>query len=530
MKRKPAPAGQARQPKVAQGGGVQLAVFKTIPAPIGGWNRRDPLAAMDPRDAVELSNWFPRVADCAVRGGCEEFATGFATQPKTLAVYNGQNGVNKLFAANSSGIYDCSAGGAIGAAAIARTEGYHSWVQMAVSGGAYLIMCNGVDKPAYFDGTNWTAVDGVSTPALTGVTTTTLVSCNVYKRRLFFLQEDKLNFYYLAADAIGGALTEFLLGPLCARGGYTMAMGTWTMDGGQGPDDYAVFVTSEGEAVVFTGTNPSDVNSWSLVGVYFVGKPLGRRCFKKYGGDLILITQYGAFPLSKAVQAATINFKLALTNKIEGAFIEAADNYGDYSGWMCEIFPAQGAFIFNIPTAGDNSSAEQYVMNTTTRSWCKFTGWNAADFVEYNKELYFADQTVVAKCWTTFADYGENITAAAQTAFNHHKDPRVKDWNLFRPMLRTNGPLTFSVGVAVDFETTPTLSTASYTTFTGGRWDVALWDASYWAAGLEVQLDWSTPGAKPGTWGAGLLTVATNSIEIQWAASDYTYVVGALVT
>lgn len=527
--RKPAAEERAKHPRVAEGGGVLLSIIKSLPAPVGGWNARDPLAAMAAIDAVKLENWFPRVADCAIREGCEEHATGFGERPATLAVYNALSGTNKLFAATSTGIYDATSAGAIGAAALARTNGYHVWVQMGTSAGNFLYMVNGVDKPAFYDGAAWVAVDGASTPALTGVTTTSLVSCNVYKRRLFFLETGKLNFWYLAIDSIGGALTEFQLGPLCAKGGYAMAMATWSLDGGNGPDDFAAFVTSEGEVIVFTGTNPADSAAWSLVGVFYVGKPLGRKCFKKYGGDLVLITELGVVPMSK-VLVSKEPLKTALTNKIEGAFIDAARVYGANQGWTSEILPGRGAFIFNVPTSGGGATAEQFVMNTTTKAWCKFTGWNASDFVTFNGELYFADSTKVSKAWTGRSDYDANIVAAAQTAFNNFKDGRDKDWKMFRPMLRVNGAINFSIGMAIDFDPSPTLTPASYSVISAALWDQALWDQAYWAAGLEVVRDWRTPGVKVGQWGAGLLTIQTNELEIQWAANDYLYETGSVVT
>lgn len=504
-------------------------MVKSLPAPIGGWNARDAVAKMNPLDAIKLENWWPRVADVVVRGGCTDYSTTYAKRPKTLMQYASPGGTNKLFAVTDDGIFDASAGGVVGAAALVRTNGYHVWTQMATSAGAYLIAPNGVDKPAYYDGAAWTAVDAVSVPALTGIVTTKLVAANVYKRRLFFLEKDKLNFWYLAADAIGGALTEFLLGPLCIKGGYCTAMGTWTMDSGAGPDDYAVFVSSEGECCIFTGDNPSSATAWLLKGVFFVGKPIGRRCLKKYGGDLVLLTEYGAFPLSKLLLSSTVNLKQALTNKIEGAFIEDLRTYGGNTGWCIEVFPAQGALVVNGPTNGAGSAAQQYVMNTTTGAWCKFTGWAASDFIVYNKELYFADATAVVKAWTGHADKGANIVADGQTAFNNFGDVRTKEPTFFRPMLRVSGPFDYSQGLAVDFDPYPGLTAASYNTITGALWDQARWDQAFWAVGLEVVRDWRTPEAKPGEYLAGLLKVQTNALDVQWAANEYSYTLGEIV-
>jgi hypothetical protein len=508
----------------------QTTHVRSFPAPIGGWNKRDPIAGMKPTDAVNLVNWFPRVTDCVIRGGESDHVTGFADRPKSLMLYSPPNASNKLFAGANSGVYDVSSPGAVGAPVAACTNGYWNWTQMGVSGGHYLLAFNGTDEPLYFDGTNWISVDGASTPALTGVTTTDLVTAMVYKRRLFVIEKDDLGFWYLAADAVGGALNHFLLGPVCQRGGYLMAAGSWSFDGGDGPDDYAVFVTSQGEVVLFTGNDPGDSQAWAHVGTYFIGPPLGRKCLEKYGGDLIVLTQFGAFPLSKALLSATIDYKLALTNKIEGAFNEAARLYGSLEGWEACILPTQSAFIFNIPSQANGATAQQYVMNTTTKSWCSFSGWNASCFEVFNNELYFADSDRIAKAWSGVSDHGTYITAAAQTAYNNFgMSTQLKEWNLLRPMLLVNGPLEFSIGYSIDFKSPGPLSQAFYTVVTGAQWDVDLWDDALWAAGLEIRNDWRTAAAVPGYWASMLLRIDTNDLEVQWVANDFTYTVGGVV-
>lgn len=521
------PALSERAQGVAQ---TQVTHVKTIPAPVGGWNARDPLAKMAPIDAVKLDNWFPRVADCVIRGGEEDHVTGFASRPKSLMLYTPPTASKQMFASTDTGVFNVTSPGAVGAAVVACTEGYWNWTQMGVSGGHYLLMFNGVDDPLYYDGTNWISINGASVPAITGVTTNTLISAAVYKRRLFMIEEDTLSFWYLPADAIGGAANEFLLGPLAQRGGYLMAIGNWSFDGGNGPDDYIAFVTSEGEVIIFTGTNPGDATAWSLVGVYFVGKPIGRKCFEKYGGDLVLITEFGAFPLSKALLAATIDYKLALTNKIEGAFNTAARTYGSNQGWEAVILPLQSAFIFNIPVVAGGSTAEQYVMNTTTKSWCRFSGWNASCFEVFNSELYFADNDRIAKAWTGRSDHGTNIVADAKTAYNNFgSSSQLKEWGLFRPMILVDGNLSFTIGLSIDFEQNAPLAAAAYSVVTGARWDTAIWDTSYWAAGLEIQSDWSTPASRPGYWASALFRIETNALEVQWVSNDYVYETGGVV-
>lgn len=501
---------------------ARVSVVKSYPAPVGGWNARDPLANMKPTDAVTLENWFPRESDCIIRGGNSDHVTGFAAVPKSFLLYTPPTGSPKMFASTDAAIYDVTSAGALGASVQAVTNGYIQWLQMGVSGGHFLLLFNGTDTALTYNGTVWAA------SGITGVTTSTLITANVFKRRLFVMQSGKLSFWYLAVDAVAGAATEFLLGPLCAKGGFTMAMATWTFDGGSGPDDYAVFVTSEGEVIVFSGTNPGDSTAWLLVGVYFVGKPIGRKCFQKLGGDLILITEFGAFPLSKALQSASIDYKLALTNKIEGAFVTAARNYRSNVGWEGQVYPGRAAFIFNIPTSA--TTFEQYVMNTTTRAWCKFTGWHGAAFIVFNSELYFAEATRIAKAWTGASDKGANVIADAKTAYNYFApNTQEKQFKLFRPMLLVDGNLTFSVGLSVDFQQNIVLSEATYSVTSGARWDVDLWDIGIWAAGLEIHKEWQSPAAYSGFCAAGLLKVTTNMLEVQWVANDYLYESGGVL-
>ena len=82
-------------------------------------------------------------------------------------------------------------------------------------------------------------------------------------------------------------------------GGYLVAAGTWTIDAGYGVDDNLVFITSNGEVIVYSGTDPSDITKFALVGVWRIGKPVGKRCLMKYGGDMIILTYNGLYPLDR---------------------------------------------------------------------------------------------------------------------------------------------------------------------------------------------------------------------------------------
>jgi hypothetical protein len=507
----------------------QSALVKTVAAPIGGWNARDTLAHMDPLDAVVLDNWYPTPTAVEIRGGYVSHATGTTGNVKTLAVYNKLNGTHEMFALTASGVYDVSSSGAVGSSKAARANGKHQWTVFGDGTDLWLILCNGVDKPLYYDGTTWTAVDGSSSPALTGVTTTNIISVGSSKGRLFFILKDDLAFYYLPAGSAGGALTKFDLTGQTKRGGFLLTMATWTKDAGDGIDDFVVFITSEGEAVVYQGADPATAADWLKVGTFFIGKPLGRRCTQQVGGDVIVVTENGTFGIAEALQSAAVNYKLALSYKIEPHFTATARQYGTVFGWEVTNFPARDALIVNIPNVEDGIH-EQFVMNTITKSWCRFTDWDAECFAVFNKELYFGTGTTVVKAWEGKKDGSDDIVAYAKQAFNYFGNTGVlKKFNLFRPIFSANGTMQYLVGFDVDFEDVPLSGVATYAVINGAKWDVDRWDVGRWQAGQTISKAWNSPAVWEGYCLAWKVKITTSNFDISWMASEISYQKGGIL-
>jgi len=507
----------------------QISRVRSESAPTGGWNALDPLSDMPAGDAIALDNWFPGTSYCETRGGKAVHATGMTGTGKTLVVYNALNGLNDMFCSTASGVYNVSSAGAVGASVAARTNGKHRWLMFGDGTNQWLIMVNGVDKPLYYNGTTWTAVDGGTSPALTGITTSLLTGLCAFKGRLMFIPVNDLAFWYLPSGVAGGALTKFSLSGVAQKGGYLMAMDAWTLDSGAGPEDRMVFVTSEGECVVYQGTDPSAAATWSLVGVYPVGKPLGRRCILRSGSDLTVLTENGVFQINTIVQATAANYSNALSRKIENAFNGAARTYGLNFGWAAVVFPTRGAAIVNIPITED-SQHEQYVMNTITKAWCRFTGWNAEDFVVFNNELYFCESTAVKKAWFGSSDEGANITAYAKSAFNYFgNSSQQKRFNMIRPVMSVNGSLDYIVGIDVDFADTELAGLSSSSSDTLSIWDVAVWDDAMWGAGFNIIKDWHHVNQWGGYVASGKLRVDTKDVTVQWFSTDYLYESGGVI-
>ena len=106
---------------------------------------------------------------------------------------------------------------------------------------------------------------------ITGINSNTFVNVNLFKNRLYFCVNNSLSFWYLDVNSISGTATEFPLGSVFRNGGYIQAMGTWTLDAGYGVDDFAVYVTSMGEIVVYKGADPNTIDTWAMVGLWQMG-------------------------------------------------------------------------------------------------------------------------------------------------------------------------------------------------------------------------------------------------------------------
>lgn len=506
--------------------GLQKASTYSARPPIGGWNARDPLASMKETDAVALENWYPMASDVELRKGVQSWVTGFGSQPLSMMSWNGTSSI-KLFAATNANVYDITFTGALGAPVSSCTNGNFSSTNFTTVGGHYLVAVNGVDKLKLYDGTTWLAIDGASTPAITGVVTTSLNYVAVIKRRLWFVVNNSTSAWYLPTAAVGGALTEFPLGQVFDLGGHLVAIGAWTIDGGNGADDYTVFVSSEGQVAVYKGNDPSDSTTWSKVGCYYIGEPVGNNCLAQYGGDLLLLCQNGLYPLSKALQSATIDRAQSLTAKIDTAFTQAVSDYGSNPGWTIAVYPKGSFVLVNVPIAAGYS--EQYVMNSITGAWCKFTNIFASDWIVSGQELYVASDTKIGLAWEGTSDFGSPISGFARQAYTYfNRRGEQKQLKLCRPSLSTNGTLSVSISLSTDFAEQAVTSAPSVSPSTSSLWDddTSLFDSVDWADDFEMNNSWGSIEAFPFYSAALSLQVTASDATIKWSATDYVYQLG----
>ena len=400
--------------------------------------------------------------------------------------------------------------------------------------GTYVIDVTGASTFTYTMATAPTAdasVVGIyTTIGITGVNSNTFINVNLFKNRLYFTQKDTLTCWYLDVDAIGGVASPLYFGGIARNSGYLQAMGTWTLDAGQGADDYAVFVTSMGEVIVYNGTDPDDATTWALKGVWQLGQTFNRRCFFKWSGDLLLLTKDGLVPLASALQSSRLDPRVNLTDKIYFAVSQAATLYSDLFGWQINYYASANMLILSIPTS---TGMEQFVMHNITKAWGRFTDIQAYCWeLSGDSEMLFGGNGIVGLFYDGYSDNGTNITATAQQAYSYfERAGQLKRFTLVRPILQSTGGVPNVVcGLSVDFDTQSQLGQVQFnpSTLTDGVWNTSKWDQANWAGGLITTKVWQ------GVTGLGFagsinLNVASRGIELHWASTDYVMEAGGVL-
>lgn len=530
----------------------RIARTKSFPAPVGGWIANQNLAAPDtrlaggasaPQGAAILENWFPTATGVRMRGGSELFATiGSGTDP-VRSMFSFINGtVAKFFGATPSAIYDISspANPAISpvAAVSGKTGGDWVAVQHSTPGGAFLRLVNGMDDPLVYDGTSFVApnyADPLTFP-ITGIADAKKLSFAwKFKSRLFFIEKNSLNAWYLPVDVIAGTAIKFPLGGIFQRGGSLLFGASWSIDQTSGLSAMCVFMTTEGEIAVYQGSDPGSVDDWSLVGLYSTGRPLGQKAFIQAGGDLVIATDNGAIPLSQAASkdaAAIAPFAVSYPIETEWNKEVALRSNGP---WACEIWPTRQMVIVAMPSSAYNLP-QMFVANSRTGAWCKFTGWDGLSLAVFGKRCFYGTgKGQIVEADVSGLDLGAPFTATYVPLFDDLKTPAsLKTTGLARAVLLTPMSVNDRVSVQNDYSITLPPAPDAATAILTSLWGSGVWGESVWGEMRErkIQQEWRS------VYGLGYaLSVAVQITsgalappDVDLVRIDMTFDVGDIVT
>ena len=467
----------------------------TFVAPRGGWVTSQNLVQSPPGTAQVLENWRPTTTGISLRGGSRTHATINATGVKSLIAYN-PTGAQKLFAADATNIYNITtvADPLIPPSpdVTGQTSGYYAYVNFVTAGGSFLTAVNGTDAALLYNGTVW------STAAITGVTTSTLSHVWVYRNREFFVQDSSLSAWYLPVNSIAGAALEVSLYGIFKKGGKLLFGSTWSLGQTTGLDDNCVFVTDQGEAAIYSG-DPDDA-TWTLVGVYDLSNPLGKRGTMRAGGDLVIATEEGMVPISAAVSKDAAVLSLAAISKNIEPDWRAAALERNSLPWEIVKWPEQRYAIVSLPITSDDQEAICFVVNTETGAWCKYTGWNTQCMDLLDNQLYFGTVDGTIKLaevggsddgdpiYYTYVGNPDPITKNIAGVKTMHQ-ARVT----FRSATTFNSQVTFATNYTVTVPSPPNAAAdAASNEWDSGLWDVALWDQA--APDASIGTKWISIG------------------------------------
>lgn len=461
---------------------------KPLPAPIGGLVTSQNIGAMEPGTAIVLNNWLPTRTGIRVRGGNQLFATVGSDPVESLISYVGTT--RQLFAASNGSIYNITSVAdptvPPAAAFSGQTSDYYSSVNFATTGGNFLYAVNGTDSARLYDGTTWTAITGVSTPAITGIATDTFYQVNAYRNRLYFVEEGSLNVWYLPVDSIGGAAALLSLNGIFTKGGYIEFTSTWSSESGSASmQAYLVVWSSEGEAAVFTGSFPGG-SDWGLVNVYDISKPLGRNGWMRAGGDIIVATEMGLIPISAARMKDPAALGLdAISRNIEPTWKELAQTRRALP-WEIAKWDEKDGFFVNTPIASPGQMSKTIAGNLKTGALSTYSGWDNRCFAIHNRQMYFgANDGTIRAAEVGGTDNGLPYTAQAAFAWDHLGIPgAMKSVKQADAVFNTTRPFAFRVSASTDYtQTFPVAPNAVFNADPTSLWDIGKWDEAKWDEG-----------------------------------------------
>ncbi|MBE6447905.1 MAG: hypothetical protein E7018_01220 [Alphaproteobacteria bacterium] len=442
----------------------------TLPSPIGGLNVRDSLDTMPETDAIVMDNYLPTDTKVVLRRGYTSYAE-LGAKISSLIEYT-SSGAERFFACGGGNVWSISSVENIKQIASGFSNNEWQFVQFRNR----LILVNGYDKPQIFyiddEGEHWqeASFEGDNLQA------NKLINISTGKQRLFFVEKGTLNMWYSAeVGEVQGRLLPFDMSALFSKGGFLVAVANWTQDAGKGVDDLTVFLTSEGEVAVYSGANPSDANDWSLRGVYQMSRPIGYRCVLPYQGDIIIISEDGYLPLSKALSADKANSsQISFSDKIRGLILERTQNGSNKFGWQGIIYGRGGYAIFNVPIS---QQFEQHIVNLNTGAWSRFCNIRSFCWGKYGNRLYFGSDRGVFLFDEGYSDNGTHICGVVEQAYSNLGSPNLKRIQLINPRTKAISQFALVVYTNMDFAN----QNKSYAENIGGsgltKWSNAQWSA-----------------------------------------------------
>jgi hypothetical protein len=476
-----------------------------LPLPYKGLNVRSPFAVMEPEYAVSMVNLISEPYGLRVRKGFVEWATDITgDDPITsiLPYFPATSDNKKVFAAKGGSLYDVTLGGVGPWTAeedVTGTSDWWTYTNFQNLAGAYLCITNDEGGYAYYNGTVWATPD---TGDITGVDPAKFAFVLSWKKRLWFIEKDSTRAWYLPVSEIIGAATAFDFGEQFKHGGHLAALGSWTVDGGDGLDDHLVAISSQGDVVIYKGIDPNTAETFQIHGAYYAGPlPAGRRQLASSGGDLYILSQLGLVPLSRILAPTSLSAgaQQHISYQIDPLIASLMRDYSDDDGWQLMDCPKEELFLIGVPHVGGKYGGTMLAYKGPTQSWSVIADTGFTSLVNIGSEAYAG--TLDGRVVKAFSGPLDNVLIGASSgnpvicqvtpAYSSFEVPGVqKVFMLLRPTFIATVAPSVTITVLTDYSVESPPVVSQYPKTEGAEWGSAVWNVAVWAGLKTLIKEW----------------------------------------
>jgi len=479
-----------------------------VPAPSKGLDAISNLSQMDPASAIYLYNLNPTQFGCRVRPGYINWCSNVAGTGgvRTLIPVRGQTSL-KQFGCSVLGITDVTNSGSSPTQVVTfptqtGNAGYGKFTTVVdTSGDLWVLYCDEVNGLYYYQASTNTwmkATSGAGAQQISGADPATFVDVIFYAGRVMFVQSGTgLGWYIQTAGALWGTVASQNFGANFAHGGNLNSFWSYTFESVYYLLEYLVTISDAGDVVLYQGTDITNSADWTLHGKWYIGDlPAGRRMACPYGGDLLILSQFGAIAISNLISGVDItNPGSFITEKIAPALVPLIQASASQFCWGIILWPAENALLITTPLLS-SATPQQFLYNQLTKAWAIYQGIPMQCAANWDGVFYSgtSDQRVLQNTGTQdnvgLSGADTAISFVALGAFSSLDAPGIqKQIDLIRPNFVADQPVSYVVVAQFDYDITEPTGTVPGIAGSSSGWDSSQWDNPVWGgAGLESQV------------------------------------------
>ncbi len=484
----------------------------TIAGPGEGMNTTGALYGMSESEAIYLFNIIPSEFGPRSRLGYKEHSNGITGDGiRTIIPFDGSDSdhvSDKLFASTNDGLFDCTLPGAavVDLVFADQTEdaGWGHFTHYVNDDGTDFLLAafekNGLFE--YISATDtWQAATGIDFPALDPNTIADVVFVVSHKQRLWLICDGDSHAYYLPVGSKQGTLTRFDFGNKFKHGGEIVGLYNWTLDGGEGVDDYLLAVSGGGDLIMYKGEDPAIAEEWRTTGTWFVGElPSGRRGVSEVGGDLWILSTQGLLTARSLVSGVyTGDQTQSPAFKISRLIRNRMSLEKNLRGWEVSLNANEAQFVINSPPRVGFKKL-QYVYSIVQNAWGIWRGVPAKTFGNWNGHFFIGaegDAPILYEMTgdldnvllTPLEDGTDNVPIefSVLSSFQDYGEESVfKRVQYMRPTFLGDLTPNFSIIPVYNYDIHEPTLTIGPSPSEAGIWDVDLWDTAIWGGELSA--------------------------------------------